>query len=236
MKTQFIALLILPFCFISASFSQTPVTAKTFNHSFVAFTLGPNIPLGAYTSTTINDARAGFATSGMNYNLSLNALLGKGAGICLLLSTVNNPVDEDELRYGAHSTYPGLTWQVNTTPWKMTNFLFGFCTSTYEDGGRFALNMRFMLGMSSCTSPEIEITATDQYGYSASNRQSDKTRTALGLGAGMHFSHNLTKGLGFILGADFISANPKFEFGGGTDETKQPMRVINIAGGIGYMF
>src|SRR3569832_172842 len=93
---------------------------------------------------------------GMNYSLAANILLGESAGICAMLSVLNNPVDEAALKneFDPQSVIRNLT--ISTSDWKATSILVGLCTSTSE-GGRFAFDMRFMFGIALCTSPEVKI-------------------------------------------------------------------------------
>lgn len=232
MKVRFRLTFAFIFVCLSNCIAQNSEPKKSFKHSFIGFTAGPSVPLGQFSNTNFYGKESGFADQGMSYNLNLNLLLGKHAGLGLLISSYSNPVNESELKKGYTQTGIGEV-SLSTSNWKVTGIFLGVITS-FPEGGRFAFNMRAMPGFAFCASPEINVAV--QGGNSATQESLKQITFAFDLG--LMLSYNLSKSFGVLAGADFIAASPKFDYlyASSSDELRQKMNVFNLSGGIAYMF
>ena len=204
---------ILFFMFVETVFAQTKRDSiyKNNNTTCLEVSGGAVLPTGDFANNTLGNSWAGFAKKGFNAGLSLTQVLYKGTGFAAMYRFQDHKFDETSFINQTTSKYPGISWDLSTTPWKVNAFMLGYYGSyLIEKKRKVFIDIRFLLGMVKAASPEINLTGS-QGNFSASVDQSTSSANAFAYCAGLGFKFDVDPSFFFIIRADYLQTNLEFK-------------------------
>ena len=146
---------------------------------YIAFSIGPTIPLADFGSKDINNEAAGFATTKALYEISFVQKFGKNLGLTLLVRGQANGVHTDPLLNELNVQYPDIPWAAENHNWGIYTALGGVYGSFPMGSGQLTLETRAMAGYFQASSPEFKFSAFSNNIYYEVNTQS-ATAAAIG--------------------------------------------------------
>ena len=210
--------------------------------SYIAVSVGAAIPQGNYALKDITVNGSGFANTGTNFEASIVKIIKRRTGIILMYRNQSNNMDQSALSDQYAKKYPTITWQVNTTSWKINAFMAG-SYSSFPLGQKkmVSLDLKLLLGIAIAKSPQINAIG-QQGGVSASAEQLTGTATAFAYCVGLGLKVEVVTNLFILFHADYLDTNPTFEnvttkSSAGTTTTNafgQNMGTINFNLGLAY--
>ncbi len=176
---------------------------------FVAYSVGPSIPIGDLASKNFNKAGAGFAKIGVMQDLTFSHLLGGGIfGITGLLRWQENAIDNLAYLDEFVKIDPKISWSVGSKNWKMLNTMIGgFGKFRISENSSFIA--RAMFGFTIANSPEITILGSHKNGGEWIDQRSS-TATSLSYILGAGFKFDMKRNTFFLTNVDLLNANPEF--------------------------
>jgi hypothetical protein len=208
---------------------------------YLAFSIGPAFSIGDFASVDLNNKYAGFASTGIMYNLSLAYELGSNLGIITSLRKESSGIDEEGILNELEKQVPQANWTVESKNWTTRSFLVGLYGSfPFGAAGKSSFDIRAMLGYVSASVPELDISGTYNSAYAYTIQQAKNTGSA-GYLIGVGFKFNLSAAFCLLINADYFNAKPEFEnvetvsnFSAPVYNTfQQPFQTISISAGFG---
>ena len=213
---------------------------------YVGLTFGASNPLGEFGDSDIDNEDAGFAQTGMFYDLSFGYKFGKNFGIAAMLRGQANPVDVDEIASQIHDEFSDFlgtddfSVKAESDPISSGLFMVGGYGS-FPLTEKLSFESRVLIGLMSATIPEAKITVTDGVDtYWQKQHEGSGSAFAFGLGAGLKF--DIGNRICLLANLDYTTAKPEFkdvefEDGSGdieTDTYSQSISTLNVGVGIAY--
>ena len=235
MKT-IISFLLVAFLSTSLSFSQENESDKI----YIDLSPGSNFTIGEFGYKSPYNNSSGFARGGYLGNLSFSYLIDTHFGVTSSFRYGFNSIDGQPIVDYMASSYPGHSWYLSTTNWKMFGFWAGGYAS-FPISSRGNIYSKIMFGALNVTSPDFYLSVddgslwVDTYGASA---------TAFSYLAGIGFNLYISKRFYLNYNIDFLGSNPRF-FGVETidsdgnysyDNFSQSISMINYSIGFGVKF
>lgn len=230
---------ILTYLFLVALCVQ--VNAQDDKRGYLAIGFGPSIPLSDFSSTSTSNDDAGYAMNGGNLNISFAYRLGQHLGLAAMLTGTSNAVDVNAVAEDFNINYPGSDWKVTADSWKIGGLMIGGF-ATFPATENLSFDVRLLGGVLQSTMPELN--AIDETGLiDRTIKREEKTAAAATFDLGFMLRYKLGSSVCVMAGADFISANPKFNdvttttsFAGSADlDIDQSYNTMNINVGLGIL-
>ena len=197
MNYSLVSLLAAVLCF---SFSSA-APAQEDRRGLIGLTVGTSIPIGDFGDASSFNDDAGFAEASLHLQLiHFNYELGDGWGIAASWSGASYPLD-----------LPGQL----LASWNVGNLLAG-PSYNLDLNHRWILNLRFLLGFSSCNFDFEGVGET--------------TGAGLGTSLGANLYHHLSDRWSLIFGVNYLGANPNFD----DSDTTVSIWAINLRTGAAY--
>jgi hypothetical protein len=217
-------------------FGQDQVEQPREKKGYIGISIGAAIPVGEFGSTDIGSDEAGFAKTGLTFQLvNFGYRFSKHLGIAAMWSGGAFNMDEVALRNNA-----GLgSVTIDMDPWGFGTLMGGLLISIPSPV--VDVDFRIMIGPGYGMAPEIQISGYDIYNnYIVVVQESgDAYAFASDIGVGLRF--NITRLININLLMDYMTCKPKFSVDMysngsyiGSNEWDQPMDHITITGGIGF--
>jgi hypothetical protein len=186
------------------------VTAFAQDRGYVAIALGSSIPIGDFASTDPNNTGAGYATEGLNFNISFNEKFkfSKYFGISLLARIQANATDAQSLADQIAQQSPGVSTSVNSTSWSIIGSMVG-AYGSFPISEKWSLESKIMFGFLTATSPDITVNLSGPGGY-GSVETSNASSTAFSYLFGVGFKYNIGKHWCLLYNLDYLGAKPEF--------------------------
>lgn len=202
--------------------------------------LGFSLPDGDFASKNIDKEEAGFALSGVNFDVSYSRLIEeKEFGYSFTLRAQTNPIDVKTIAEIFSDTFPLNDITVEGEEFEIGSFLVGGFYSMDLNEKTF-LNLQFKLGFSNSKSPTLDVLIEDNENYFWSKQESaDATSFAYLVGARLNYS--LNPKLYLLSTIDYFVTKPEFSNVEITSSDgllskvtfEQPITAFNIGFGIG---
>jgi hypothetical protein len=189
--------------------------------SFLAFSAGPSFPVGDFASANENNENAGFAKTGVNFNLTYNYKFVKTSGVGVSAFYGFNNIDKKILQNVQgldvdHFKYLGIT----------AGPVF-----SHELGTKASVDFRLMGGVARANSPRMV--------YQGETILTEDWATAFAWNGGIDVRMDLTKKSFVVLRTDYFQTKPEFLvdiFNVSAEKGFQKITVLNITAGIGFKF
>jgi len=205
----------------------------------IAILLGPSIPVGDFGSKDLNNGYAGFAQTGVVFEITADyKLVERNWGIAATLRGQANSHDFIAYENELQNYYGGVNWFVESDAWTLGGIMLGAFRDFPVDKS-ISFKPRLLLGFPSASSPNITRTA---YGFGNSNWvRYNKTYTRnFGYLLGLGFKFDVSKKLSILANADNFGTLQEFRqveimTSDGTrsyDTYLQPMNSINLSIGL----
>ncbi|HSH65087.1 MAG TPA: hypothetical protein VLB84_04640 [Bacteroidia bacterium] len=122
---------------------------------------GMSLPIRKYKGfQELNDSMC-FANKGFIVTLSTSLKLHTYYGVSIAYSYQKNNFDSDKYSFFLQKEYKGINFSSSGTSWKINNFVGGpYFTFPFGAHKKLALDLMVLPGVSFCTAPQINITAT----------------------------------------------------------------------------
>lgn len=230
---------ILTYLFFAAICMQA--NAQDEKRGYLTIGLGPSIPLSDFASTNTSNDDAGYAMSGGNLNIAFAYRLGNNLGLTAMFTGTSNPVDVDAIAEDFTESFPNVNWTITADRWRIGGLMIGGF-ATFPATENLSFDVRVLGGILQSTMPEIRAKAETGIG-NATGKREEKTVSTSAFDLGFLFRYKLGSSFCLLAGADFISANPKFNdvtstnsFGGSsTADIDQSYYTMNINVGLGFL-
>ncbi len=220
------------FCQINMAFSQE-------QKGTVGILIGPSIPVGDFGSKDLNNVYAGFAQTGVVFEITADYKLGeRNWGIAANLRGQANSHDFISYENELQNYYGGVNWFVESDAWTLGGIMLGAFRDFPVDKS-ISFKPRLLIGFPSASSPNITRTA---YGFGNSNWvRYNKTYTRnFGYLLGLGFKFDVTKKLSILANADNFGTLQEFrqveilnsDGMRSYDTYLQPMNSINLSIGL----
>lgn len=214
---------------------------------YVGLNFGLSNPLGDYKSTDPESEDAGYAKSGLCYDLSFGYKIGKNFGIAAMIRRQSNKFNEEELQSSIDEFNaifdPYAHVSIATEPWKVGVYMAGGYGS-FQLTDKLSFESRVLIGLMSAKSPELVVTwtTTDPFEPGGTEIQSSENGSAFAFGIGAGLKMNVSERICLLFNLDYISATPEFKDVKYIDETgevemfdfDQSITTVNVGLGIGY--
>jgi hypothetical protein len=215
--------------------------AQDDKRGYLTIGLGPSVPFSDFSSTSASNDDAGYAMTGGNLNIAFAYRLGQNLGLTAMLTGTSNPVDVDALAADFKQSYPNANWTVTADRWRIGGVMIGGF-ATFPASENLSFDVRLLGGVLKSTMPEIRATATSGIIGGSATRE-EKSVATVTFDLGFMFKYKIANAVCILAGADFITANPKFNdvvtrtsFGGSsTADIDQTYSTMNINIGIGFL-
>ncbi|MDR3705962.1 MAG: hypothetical protein P4L28_08675 [Paludibacteraceae bacterium] len=221
-------------------------TTKAFARNRIAFHLGAGIPESDYSSRNVNNANAGFANAGTNFNICYNHFYTPNIGLAIKDFSVTNPVDKEAM-CNSISNSTGVKWTTDDDPsWDVSGLLFGL-TFDFKDENDTHYEFNILNGPMGVTSPEVKFTTLSS-NYSFIKQENATSNLNWGFDFGFGINRKISKRWDLMASIDYMICDFKF------DEVKSSMflnnsyydlttknqsmnfQALNITIGFGYNF
>jgi hypothetical protein len=217
------------------------VKAQEDTRGYVTIGLGPSIPFADFASTSTSNDDAGYALTGGNLNIAFAYKLGTHLGLTAMFTATSNEVNVDAIADDFDEEFPAADWTVTADRWRIGGFMIGGF-ATFPASENLSFDVRLLGGVLQSVMPEIRATAVaGAMGASATRQESRISAGAIDLG--FLFRYQVVSSLCIFGGADFITANPRFEdvvtttsLGtSSTSDIDQSYSTMNINIGVGLL-
>lgn len=208
----------------------------------IALLGGGSVPLGNYSNANDNNQRAGFATTGPCFDLTIKYKLVNRIGLIFNGHLQSNPVNEKSLADQFSAQQPNTEWSVNSSSYKSIGILTGIFVSLPMDiSEKIEIGFDFLIGILKSKSPEATITNNISGTTSAMTGKS-KTNGEPAFSVGSGIKYNYSRNISFIGDIKYLYTDPMFQIeiaNGNSSEFNPTNRVIetlNLSFGIGFGF
>lgn len=206
---------------------------------YIGISIGPSIPTGDLASKDADNEAAGWANTGVMFDISFAYKLGEGNfGVTALLRGQANPTDAQGLADEFASQNPGINWTVESDAWSLGGLMFGGFGS-FPISEKASFDTRAMIGFLSATSPELKVTGTGS-GGTAWVKQGSTSATSFAYLIGAGFKFDIGSKVYLLTNLDYLGSNPEFndveltasDGSKETDTWSQSMGTINFSVGL----
>lgn len=221
------------------SLSSTSLVGQ--NKGFISLGFGPAFAIGDFASVDGSNDNAGYASSGLVFDLSFGYKLSDRFGLAGLVRSQGNRVDADALARA--SALPGYVLTLEADAYGLGGFFLGSYGS-FEINESLSFEARALIGYAVTQAPAVN--------YNYFNPAHNQTiRFDQGVASAGAFAYNLGIGIRRNLGKrfdlssmlDLMGTNPEFEyqvlnFNGTTSYSvvSQPVMTLNLTINIAYRF
>jgi hypothetical protein len=217
------------------------VNAQESSRGYITLGFGPSIPFSDFASTSTSNDDAGYALPGGNLNITFAYRLGTNLGLTAMLTSTSNRVNEEAIADDFHERYPNADWTISADRWRIGGLMVGGF-ATFPASENLSFDVRLLGGVLQSVMPEIRAAATSGVIGASATREESRVAAAT-VDLGFLFRYKIGSSLCLFGGADFISANPKFEnvttttsFGTSSDaDIDQSYNTMNVNVGIGLL-
>ncbi len=231
MKNLFILLII-------SLFSATNCLSQ--DKGYIAISISSSTPSGDFASKDPDNKSAGYATSGIIFDISFGYKFGKNFGIASLIRGQANGTDAQALADELSKQNPGLNGTVESGTWSIGGYMAGGYGS-FQISEKASFESRIMFGFLSATSPDINVNLTGS-GGSAWLKQKSASSSTFAYLFSVGFKYDVGERICLLSNFDYLGAKPEFRnvetttsLGTSDKSTfSQSFGTINIGVGIGY--
>lgn len=218
---------------VSAAMQAQEKNVKTAPQSFVAFNLGPSIPVGAFGSSSVDNLDAGFATTGYHLNLTYGHQFQRNTSLVVSALYNWNSIKQGGVTLKDDASNQTIT--LNMDHWQFYGLAAGPMVSL-NLGKKVYTDFKIMIGAVNANSPKMSYQGMDITKENWNMAAMYQGGVAVRIDAGRH--------LFMAAGADYLYLRPtfKYEFSDVIGEQirsgkfQQKMSVVNITAGLGYRF
>ncbi|MCW3076177.1 MAG: hypothetical protein JWO32_786 [Bacteroidetes bacterium] len=223
--------------------SNSSVEDSISNEIFIIrFFSGYANSLGAFASKNLNDKNGGLANNGFVINPSVILKLSDNFGVGLSYLYQSHHFNDATIRNYYTNSNPGYTYLTTSTPWKIRGFFagmhFNFPLKRIEG---LYLYLDVAGGVPKYISPQLMISERSNNSNFALTQFSDTTKSPT-LFTGLGFEYKLKGSFKLNLSANYLMGKPSFSFHiktstgfSGYDSYTQPVKALNIQGGISFL-
>lgn len=222
-------------------------TTKAFARNRIAFHLGASIPESDYGNRNENNANAGLAKTGTNFNICYNHFYTPNIGLAIKDFSVASFVDREAMCNSISNSIGGK-WTTDDDPsWDVNGLLFGL-TFDFKDDYDTHYEFNLLNGPMMMTSPDVKFTTlSNNYSYI---RQEDATSNLnWGFDFGFGINRRISKRWDLMASVDYMICDFKFDeiksymffndydYYDLTEKNKSmKFQALNITIGFGYNF
>lgn len=228
---------------LTLTLSLSTIVCSAQDKGFLCASLGSSIPIGDFASADPNNKSAGFAKTGLVFDLSFGYKFSKYIGMAALVRGQANATDAQALANYTIKQIPDATSvTVNSGAWTVSGYMVGGYGS-FPISKKISFESKILFGFLTATSPDftINVTTTTASVWVKEHSASSSTFSYL-LSAG--FRENVGNHFCFIFNFDYLGANPEFvdvvtNTSGGDRSLStfsQQFGTINTTFGLGYRF
>lgn len=203
--------------------------------------LGFSLPDGDYASKSIEKEEAGFALSGVNFDISYSRLIEeKEFGYSFTLRAQTNPIDVKTITEIFSDTFPFNDITVESEKFEIGSFLVGGFYSMGLNEKTF-LNLQLKMGFSNSKSPSLYALIED-YEHSFWSKQESADAISFAYLVGARLNYSLNPKLYLLSTIDYFGTKPEFSnvevtsSDGSLNKTtfEQPITAFNLGVGVGF--
>jgi hypothetical protein len=183
-------------------------TVHAQSRGFLAAKFGKSIPTGEYGSMNYTSDKAGFATPGWSFDLSLGLKAGKHTGVMFNFHNQVNNQRTDILESAFRELNPDANFNLYSDGWRISGFFMGpYGTLRISEYSSFQPHL--LLGYVSATAPSVNVSIHGKEPESISVHRTASTPTFASL-IGGSFRFDGEKVISFYLNIDYLYSNPEF--------------------------
>ncbi|MCK4664031.1 MAG: hypothetical protein KAT68_14275 [Bacteroidales bacterium] len=232
-----IQILILIITFSLSCYSQDNEN----KNGFIGISIGPSFPEGDFAKKELYYEKSGLAINGLNLKLiNFGYNINKFIGITGILTGAAHPIDIDALLAGYSNIEPSLSWEIESSYWYYGAMMGGLLISLPNNDYRIDIDIRALIGLSSATTPELKVTATDGFNsLTLVQEKANSSSTAYNIG--MCLRYIILPKLYVNVNIDYFFSEYEFnvtikDSSGSNIENKfeQPIESINLTFGLAY--
>lgn len=201
--------------------------------SFLFFHGGPSFPVGDFASKSMSDnANAGFANTGFNFNLDYGYRVQKNIGFTASIFYNKYKVDEKSIQFKDDETNQVIP--VNMDHWQFYGISAGPMFS-FQPAQKIWTDLKIMGGIVNANAPMIRVMGMDA--------TKEEWKVGAILQAGVNLRFDISNRLFISTSADYLYMDPKFKYsytdlveGLVSEDFHQKMTAVNVTAGIGVKF
>ncbi len=205
---------------------------------YIGLSLGFSTPTGDFVSKNIDNDAAGFANSGVNFNLSFAYKLKGNFGITAMLHSQAHSIDAQAFVDDVAKENPGTVWSLESGSWSISGLMVGGYGS-FPISEKVSFDTRLMMGFLTAKAPTFRL-STPILGTEFWVEQDAGSASSFAYLLGAGFKFDLGNKVSLLTNLDYIGSNPEFNdvkitdsLGGkDTNSFKQSMGSVNLSVGI----
>jgi len=198
--TNLITLLIILLYTATNCFSQ--------DNGYIAISFGSSTPIVDFASKNPNNNAAGFAKSGVIFDISFAYKLGNNFGITALIRGQANATDVESIAYQISQQNSGVSVTFSSKEWSIGGYMVGGYGS-FPVSEKVSFETKAMFGFLLVTSPEITINFSGPGGTGWVKQNSSSSSTFAHL-LSLGFKYNAGKRICLHTNFDYLGARPEF--------------------------
>lgn len=182
---------------------------------YIGITLGPAIPMGDFADNSYDNEDAGFAKTGVNFNLvHFGYKFSQNFGIAATWFGAAHEVDVSAFEE------PGIdNNSIDAGSWSYGGLFAGLLVSI-PAGEKLFIEFKPMVGFVAATSPEVKV--------SGITFMEDQQGSAIGFDLVGSVRYNFTEKWCAMVNIDYLTSKPEFDY------FEQPISALTFSAGLGY--
>ena len=218
---------------VSGALLAQEAKVTTAPKSFLAFNAGPSIPVGAFSSSSMDNMNAGFATTGYYLNLTYGRQFQQNTSLVISALYNWNSIKQGGVTFKDETSNQAIT--LNMDHWQFYGIAAGPMVS-FNLGKKVYTDIKVMIGAVNANSPKMS--------YEGMNITKENWNMAAMYQGAVAVRVEAGKNIFLAAGADYLYLRPTFKYDFSdviaeqirSEKFQQKMSVVNITAGVGYRF